>query len=179
VAEHTSKRERVAMEAERDVVEMKKLQYMQKHVGEEFDGYISGVTGFGFFVELEQLFVEGLVHITTLEDDQYAYAEKQHSLIGSRSARVFRIGDAVRVTVASVTPATRRIEFVLAAHTASNPATRSTHRVFGLEEYPKTPLRGKRLTGLQPRGERSGIKADDTGNKGRSRPRKSGGRNRR
>jgi len=177
VAEHTSKRERVAMEAERDVVEMKKLQYMQKHVGEEFDGYISGVTGFGFFVELEQLFVEGLVHITTLEDDQYSYAEKQHSLIGRHSARVFRIGDAARVSVASVTPGTRRIEFVLAAHTASVAAKRSVDGTVTAHEYPRIPLRGKRLTGLQPRSDRQ----DTTGGakKGRSGQRKTGGRKRR
>ena len=73
IAEQTSKRERVAMEAERDVVELKKVQFMQRHLGEEFDGFITGVTGFGFFVELEELFVEGLVHITTLDDDLYSY----------------------------------------------------------------------------------------------------------
>jgi ribonuclease R len=178
VAEHTSKRERVAMEAERDVVEMKKLQFMQKHVGEEFDGAISGVTGFGFFVELEQLFVEGLVHITTLEDDQYRYAEKQHSLIGHRTARVFRIGDAARVTVASVSPGTRRIEFVLASHTASTPAMRSAGGTVAPEEYPRIPLRGKRLSGLQPRAERQ-DKTSGGGKKGRSGQQNTGSRKRR
>ncbi len=152
VAEHTSKRERVAMEAERDVVEMKKLQYMQQHVGEQFDGYITGVTNFGFFVELEELFIEGLVHITTLTDDLYSHAEKQHSLIGRRSGTVFRIGDAARVKVASVSPATRRIEFVLAAHTASSLVKLTTvSQETDSEGYPRIPLRGKRLTGLQPR----------------------------
>ncbi len=150
VAEHTSKRERVAMEAERDVVEMKKLQYMQQHVGEQFDGYITGVTGFGFFVELEELFVEGLVHLSTLTDDVYTHAEKQHSLIGRRTGTVFRIGDAARVSVASVSPATRRIEFVLAAHTASSSPPRADTGKGGTEEYPRIPLRGKRLTGLKP-----------------------------
>ena len=149
VAEHTSRRERVAMEAERDVVEMKKLQYMQQHVGESFDGYITGVTAFGFFVELETLFVEGLVHISTLTDDLYSHAEKQHSLIGRRTGTVFRIGDAARVTVASVSPGTRRIEFVLTAHKAANPRTETG--ATGPGEYPRIPLRGKRLTGLQPR----------------------------
>lgn len=151
VAEHTSKRERVAMEAERDVVEMKKLQYMQQHVGEQFDGYITGVTGFGFFVELEELFVEGLVHISTLTDDIFNHAEKQHSLIGRRTGTTFRIGDAARVTVASVSPATRRLEFVLAAHTASHSTPRAAAGKGAPEEYPRIPLRGKRLTGLKPR----------------------------
>jgi ribonuclease R len=151
VAEHTSKRERVAMEAERDVVEMKKLQYMQQHVGEDFDGYIAGVTAFGFFVELEELFVEGLVHISTLADDVYSFAEKQHSLIGRRTARVFRIGDKARVKVASVSPATRRIEFVLVDHKSSTSVSPTASLTAGVEEYLRIPVRGKRLTGVQPR----------------------------
>ncbi len=176
VAEHTSKRERVAMEAERDVVEMKKLQYMQQHVGEEFDGYITGVTAFGFFVELKELFVEGLVHISTLTDDQYNHAEKQHSLIGRRTGKVFRIGDEARITVASVSPATRRIEFLLAAHTAQFPDSRTGRTTAGLEEYPRIPLRGKRLTGLKPRidvhnQDGTRITGDRPG-KGKSGPRK-------
>ena len=125
IGEHTSKRERVAMEAERDVVELKKVQFMQRHLGEEFDGFITGVTGFGFFVELEELFVEGLVHITTLDDDLYTHLEKQHSLIGRRSKRTFRIGDAARVKVAAVVPATRRIEFVLVEHSSSAPPSQA------------------------------------------------------
>lgn len=149
IAEHTSKRERVAMEAERDVVDMKKLQYMQQHLGEEFNGYITGVTGFGFFVELEELFVEGLVHITTLADDLYTYAEKQHSLIGRRSQRVLRIGDQARVKVAAVTPATRRIEFVLASHTPSQPASHPATSSIASEEYPRIPVKGKRVNGFK------------------------------
>ncbi len=168
VAEHTSKRERVAMEAERDVVEMKKLQYMQQHVGDQFDGYITGVTGFGFFVELEELFVEGLVHISTLTDDVYSHAEKQHSLTGRRTGTIFRIGDAARVMVASVSPGTRRIEFVLTTHSASSPAPRADNGKSGSEEYPRIPLRGKRLPGpIQPRGEGHG-KSSKENNDGRS-----------
>lgn len=140
--EHTSKRERVAMEAERDVVEMKKLQYMLKHVGEDFDGYIAGVAGFGFFVELDELFVEGLVHISTLSDDIYNYDEKRHSLLGRRSAKVYRIGDKARVKVAAVNPGTRRIEFVLVGHDASSPLAAAAYH--GEEEYPRIPVRGKR-----------------------------------
>jgi len=145
IAEHTSKRERVAMEAERDVIELKKVQFMQRHLGDEFNGFITGVTGFGFFVELEELFVEGLVHITTLDDDLYSFMEKQHSLIGRRSKRVFRIGDAARVKVAAVVPATRRIEFVLVGHTAS--ASPAGGAIAPHEEYPRIPLKGKRISG--------------------------------
>jgi ribonuclease R len=174
--EHTSKRERAAMEAERDVVELKKVQYMQRHLGEEFDGYIAGVTAFGFFVELEELFVEGLVHISTLDDDLYSYLEKQHSLIGRRLKRVFRIGDRVRVKVAAVSPATRRIEFVLAAHTATAPSSGQPFTDVVHEEYPRIPIKGKRLSA-------TGITSGNTGKNAtggsRSNTRQPSGRKRR
>lgn len=164
VAEHTSKRERVAMEAERDVIEMKKLQFMQKHVGDQFDGYITGVTNFGIFVELEELFVEGLVHISTLTDDMYNYAEKQHSLIGRRTGRVYRIGDAARINVVSVSPGTRRIEFTITEHSSTTTVNQTAIKSQANEDYPRIPLRGKRLTGLQPRSngqnQNSGGKGD-------------------
>jgi ribonuclease R len=136
------------------------------------------VTAFGFFVELEELFVEGLVHISTLTDDLYTHAEKQHSLIGRRSGTVYRIGDAARVLVASVSPATRRIEFVLAAHTASPAAIRTATGPVGSEEYPRIPLRGKRLTGLQPRGENREQDGKSGGNTSSGKG-KGGGRKRR
>jgi ribonuclease R len=145
IGEHTSKRERVAMEAERDIVELKKVQFMQQHLGGEFDGFITGVTGFGFFVELEELFVEGLVHISTLDDDIYIFVENKHSLIGRTRKRVLRIGDKARVKVAAVTQATRRIEFVLVGHTSSTPQTLVAGET--VEEYPRIPIRGKRLPG--------------------------------
>jgi len=171
IAEQTSKRERVAMEAERDVVELKKVQFMQRHLGEEFDGYITGVTGFGFFVELEELFVEGLVHITTLDDDLYSYLEKQHSLIGRHTKQVFRIGDAARVRVAAVVPATRRIEFVLVGHTVSAAPARVAGSAPPHEEYPRIPLRGKRVGGSGHNGhnDRQGGAVRGTKSKGRRR----------
>jgi ribonuclease R len=141
-AEHTSTRERVAMEAERDIVELKKLQFMQGKIGQEFDGFIAGVTGFGCFVELSEVFVEGLVHLSTLVDDLYSFDEKNHALIGRRSGKVLRIGDPARVRVVAVNPQARRIEFVLEAHSPvrrdialPQPAT---------EEYPRIPVRGKK-----------------------------------
>jgi ribonuclease R len=173
IAEHTSKRERVAMEAERDVIELKKVQFMQQHLGEEFNGFITGVTGFGFFVELEELFVEGLVHITTLDDDLYSYMEKQHSLIGRRSKQVFRIGDPARVKVAAVVPATRRIEFVLVGHSASAAPVRPGGVSTPHEEYPRIPLRGKRVSNLGQRPEK-----DTKGAPGRGKRRPAGKRRR-
>jgi ribonuclease R len=113
VAEHTSKRERIAMEAEREIVELKKLQFMKDKTGEEYDGFISGVTPFGFFVELIEYFVEGLVHVSTLRSDFYHYVEKQHSLVGENTGETFRIGDRIRVVVALVSLEKRQIDFNL------------------------------------------------------------------
>ncbi|HKZ17141.1 MAG TPA: ribonuclease R [Geobacteraceae bacterium] len=114
VADHTSKRERIAMEAEREIVELKKLQFMKDKTGEEYEGFISGVTPFGFFVELIEYFVEGLVHVSTLRSDFYHYVEKQHSLVGENTGETFRIGDRIRVVVALVSLEKRQIDFNLA-----------------------------------------------------------------
>lgn len=114
IAEQSSLRERTAMEAERESIEMKRLQYMEDRVGDIFDGFITGVTSYGFFVELAELLVEGLVHVTALSDDYYRLLEKQHTLLGERSGRRFRIGDRVRVRVDGVSRVKKRIEFSLA-----------------------------------------------------------------
>ncbi len=113
-AEHCSRRERVAMEAERDVVTMLKIEFMKDKVGEVYDGIITGVLQFGFFVQLNEFFVEGLVHVSSLADDYYHYIEKMHSLRGERKKRSYRIGDAVRVRVDRVDPVRKRIDFSLA-----------------------------------------------------------------
>jgi ribonuclease R len=114
IADEASRRERVAMEAEREIVQLKKIQFMQDKVGAIYDGFVSGVTGFGFFVELREVFVDGLVHVSTLGDDFYEHLERQHVLRGRRSRREFRVGDPVRVTVAGVSIERRRIDFTLA-----------------------------------------------------------------
>jgi ribonuclease R len=114
VCEESSRRERVAMEAEREVVQLKKVQLMQDKIGETHDGFISGVVPFGFFVELERYFVDGLVHVATLTDDRYELVEHRHLLAGRRRGRVFRLGDPVTVRVASVSVERRQIDFVLA-----------------------------------------------------------------
>jgi ribonuclease R len=112
---HCSQRERKAMEAERDVITMLKLRFMEDKVGEVFDGIITGVVQFGFFVQLRDLFVEGLVHVSTLTDDYYHYVEKLHCLRGERRKCAYRIGDAVRVRVDRVDTARKRIDFSLPA----------------------------------------------------------------
>src|SRR6185295_20324 len=118
IAEESSRRERVAMEAERDVVQLKKIQYMQDKVGESYDGFVSGVTSFGMFVELADVFVEGLVHLSTLGDDYYEHLERQHALRGRRTRRTFRVGDPVRVEVAGVSVERRQIDFRIAGSEA-------------------------------------------------------------
>ncbi len=115
IAEESSRRERVAVDAEREILQLKRVQFMQDKVGQEYDGVVSGVTGFGFFVELHEVFVEGLVHVGTLGDDFYEHDEAHHLLRGRRTRRTFRVGDPVRVAVAGVSVARRQIDFVLAA----------------------------------------------------------------
>jgi len=140
-AAHTSKRERVAMEAEREIVELKKVQFMRDKVGEEFAGIISGVTSFGLFVELVELFVEGMVHVSTLPQDFYRYLEKQHALVGERGGVTYRIGDLIRVKVANVSLERKQVEFVL---TGVEPAGYSDVKRSEKEEYPRIPVKGKR-----------------------------------
>jgi ribonuclease R len=115
VALHASQRERRAAEAERELVQWKKVRFMAERVGEEFDGYVTGVSAFGLFVELADPFVEGLVHLSTLADDEYRYLESAHVIHGVRSRRVYRLGDRVRVVVLRVDADRRLIDLGLAA----------------------------------------------------------------
>lgn len=110
ISKHTSERERIAVDAERETDDLKKAEFMQDKIGEEFDGVISSVTGFGLFVELENT-VEGLVHVTDLTDDYYHFDERSMALIGERTANVFRIGDAITIKVADVNLEERSVDF--------------------------------------------------------------------
>ncbi len=112
VADHASTRERVAAEAEMETVKIKMVEFMAGRVGEVFPALISGVTAFGFFVQLENL-AEGLVHVSTLNDDYYQFDEKGHALIGERTGRRFRLGDAVRVRLVRAAVHERQLDFLL------------------------------------------------------------------
>lgn len=112
IAEHTSRRERVAMEAERAVDDLKKCEYMKGRIGESFNGVIAGVVSFGFFVELGNT-VEGLVRASTLDDDYYVFDEKGYRMVGRSHGRVYRLGDAVSVRVVAVHMDSRNIDFEL------------------------------------------------------------------
>jgi len=111
--EHCSMTERRADEATRDVQAWLKCEYLQEHVGDEFNGVVSAVTGFGLFVELEDLYIEGLVHITALPADYYRFDAAHQRLIGERTGRSFQLGGRVRVQVARVDLDDKKIDLEL------------------------------------------------------------------
>jgi len=113
VGSHCSETERIAETAEREAVKVKQVQFMAQHVGDEFLGIISGVMGFGFFVRLDDLGAEGLVRVSTIDDDYYNYDEQRYSLIGRRKGKIFRLGDRVRVGVLKVDKTRNEIELFL------------------------------------------------------------------
>jgi ribonuclease R len=113
LGEHCSLTERRADEATRDVVNWLKCEYLQDHVGDQLEGVVTSVTGFGLFVELADLYIEGLVHITSLPRDYYHFEPAHQRLVGENSRRVFRLGDELRVQVARVDLEERKIDFEL------------------------------------------------------------------
>ncbi|MBK5931275.1 ribonuclease R [Halochromatium salexigens] len=129
VGEHCSGTERRADEATRDVEHWLKCEFMRDKLGEEFDGTITSVQGFGLFVELDGVYVDGLVHITALDNDYYHFDPVGHRLTGERTGQVYRLGDRLRVKVAAVNLEDRKIDFVLAKPiVAEAPKRRSRSR---------------------------------------------------
>ncbi|QEH20470.1 ribonuclease R [Histophilus somni] len=113
LGDHCSLTERRADDATREVADWLKCEYMQDHVGDEFDGIISSVTGFGLFVRLDDLFIDGLVHISTLDNDYYQFDSIKQRLIGENSGTTYRLGDKVKIRVEAVSLAQRQVDFVL------------------------------------------------------------------
>jgi ribonuclease R len=113
IAEESSQSERRADDAERELMEWKKVKFMQDRVGEDFDGLIISVTKFGMFVELTDLFIEGLVPLNTLSDDRYTYHENTREIVGQRNRKIFRLGQKVRVLVDRIDPVEKKIQFAL------------------------------------------------------------------
>ena len=128
IAEESSQSERRADEAERDLLEWKKAKFMQDRIGEDFDGLITSVTKFGFFVELTDLFVEGLVPLNSLTDDVYTFHENTRQIIGQRYRKTYRLGQRIRVLVDRIDPVEKKIQFA----------------VLEEEPRPQLPLGGKR-----------------------------------
>ena len=170
VASHCSIRERAAIDAERQTVDLKMAEYMLQFVGQEFAGTISGVSSFGFFVELENG-VEGLVHISSLTDDYYDYVDGQYALIGQHLGHRYRLGDQVEIQVLQVDVSERKIDFVLAG--LAPEAADQMRRELGRQKKTKTGIATGRL-----RNETTGRKSEgrkETGKKsGRRKKKKSG-----
>ncbi|TBW56195.1 ribonuclease R [Marinobacter halodurans] len=155
LGEHCSMTERRADDATRDVMAWLKCEYLKEHVGEEYDGLIASVVPFGFFVELDGVYIEGLVHVSTLAGDYFHHDAAKHRLVGERTAISFRLGDAVRVQVVRVGLEDRKIDLEL----VSKPRRRQADR-----------------DALPAKGERGGKASDDRrGSRGRK-PKGGGGK---
>ena len=113
IADESSQSERRADEAERGLMEWKKMKFMERHIGEDFDGLIISVTKFGFFVELTDLFVEGLVPLNTLTDDRYIFHEDTRQIIGQHSRKTYGLGNRIRVLVDRIDPVEKKIQFAV------------------------------------------------------------------
>jgi ribonuclease R len=113
VAIHTSERERRAADAERELVQWKKVRFMADKVGDEFEGYVTGVSAYGLYLELIEHFVEGMVHVSTMADDYYRFLERTHELRGETRGRIYRLGDRVKVQVIRVDLERRQIDLGL------------------------------------------------------------------
>ena len=113
VARHTSEMERRADDAERELVQWKKVKFMADKVGDEFEGYVTGVAAFGLFIELIEHFVEGMVHVSTMADDYYRFIEGAHLLRGENTHKVYRLGDKVKVQVIRVNMEQRQVDLGL------------------------------------------------------------------
>ncbi|WP_163192100.1 ribonuclease R [Clostridium thermarum] len=142
----SSETERIAQEAEREVDDLKKAEYMSERIGEVFEGMISSVTSFGFFVELPNT-IEGLVHISNLGDDYYFYDERHLYIIGERTKKIYRLGDAVKVRVAKVDIDNREIHFELADKETIDEETDITFEAF--EEEPKRKLSNYKILSVE------------------------------
>jgi ribonuclease R len=154
IARHTSEMERRADDAERELLQWKKVKFMADKVGDEFEGYVTGVAAFGLFVELVEHFVEGLVHISTMADDYYRFVDSAHMLRGENTHKIYRLGDKVKVQVVRVNMEVRQIDLGLVeildrVRTGEEAPRRS-------EARPKQDRRkqrpGKRERGMRRRG---------------------------
>ena len=115
----SSEAERRADDAERELMEWKKIKFMQDRVGEDFEGLIISVTKFGFFVELMDMFIEGLVPLSTLTDDQYTYHDSTRQIVGQRTKKKYSLGDKVRVILDRIDSVQRKLQFAVVEETPS------------------------------------------------------------
>jgi ribonuclease R len=164
IARHTSERERRADDAERELVQWKKVRFMADKVGDEFAGYVTGVSAFGLYIELIEHFVEGMVHVSTMADDYYRFVEKSHLLKGENTGRVYRLGDRVAVQVIKVDMERRQVDLGL---------SEILDRVRESEHH-----RGPRRSRMQPKREEHLRSAGTHKGKGKHRKTRAGKRER-
>jgi len=156
LGEQTSIAERRADDATRDVVSWLKCEFLQDHIGDEYRGVISAVTSFGVFVELLDVYVEGLIHITTLPSDYYQFEAAHHRLVGERTRQVFGLGDELSVQVAAVNVDERKVDFELAGLASANKKSRSA----GTSKKPTKTKGSKRRSGKKSRKPASDVLND-------------------
>jgi ribonuclease R len=172
MALHLSEMERRATDAERELIEWKKVRFMADKLGEQFTGYVTGVQAFGLFTELEEIYVQGLVHVSSMTDDYYRFDEKGHILRGENTGNVYRLGDRVKVQVARVDLERRQIDLalvdVLERAAAGQGPGRPPSRPMRTGRPPSRPAGRGRAAAPPPRRER-----------GKKRPGGPGGRRRR
>ena len=154
LGEQTSLTERRADDATRDVMDFLKCEYMRQHVGDVFDGVISSVTNFGIFVQLNELYIEGLIHVTNLDSDFYHFDPVRLRLKGERTGRSFRMGDEVRIIVSRVDLDDRKIDFELADGNTAGGSKKAAKPVQGKKSIGgkpirKRPVKDHKLTGLK------------------------------
>ncbi|RDE66947.1 ribonuclease R [Aggregatibacter segnis] len=159
---HCSSTERRADDATREVADWLKCEYMQDHVGEEFDGVISYVTGFGFFVRLNELFIDGLVHISGLANDYYLFDMPKQRLIGENSGMIFRLGDAVKVRVEAVSLEQKQIDFSLISSERKPKRSGKTARTKAKKAEVKAPK--KTTTNKKAKINKSAVKKGNVSN---------------
>jgi ribonuclease R len=153
---YTSEMERRADDAERELLQWKKVRFMADKVGEEFEGYVTGVAPFGLFVELVEHFVEGLVHVSSMGDDYYRFVEQQHTLRGENTKRIYRLGDKVQVQVVRVDMERRQVDLGLVE------ILEAVRR----ETRPRGPVRSRTKTKLEKRrAQRPGRRERQAGKK--------------
>lgn len=119
ICKQSSEREQNAVYAERELIKIKQIEYMARHVGDEFDGIISGIVTHGLFVEIMDILVEGMVRFRDIEDDYYEYDERNHRAVGRRHGKTFRAGDKIRIKLLKVNMENKKIDFVLAGEEGS------------------------------------------------------------
>ena len=174
LGEHCSQTERRADEATRDAVDWLKCEYMMDKIGEVFEGTITSATGFGLFVELDKIYVEGLVHVTSLDHDYYHFDASHHRLVGERTGQVFRLGDHIVVSVAKVNLEDKKIDFdlVSAERTPRKTASRKKKETFA--EGAETKDTSKKKVSKKKTGKKKAVgkKRDEDGKRIRSKKKK-------